>query len=115
MSAVARAFPGLPRTREARLAYFHNRIAAAQAADPLYLFKLAFAWADPDLIRRASAVAFAHGQVVGLSDYHERLRRCYVLRAWLAHRLEWRDQCRAALVAAGTQRRLAAAARREGR
>lgn len=115
MSAVSRAFPGLPRDRAGRLAYFRNRIEAAQAADPSYPYKLLFAWADPDLIRRDSATRFANGQVVGLSDYHERMRRCHVLRAWCAQRLGWHEQVRCNLYSAGVSKRLATSAREEGR
>ena len=115
MNALSLRHPNLPRDRAGRLAYFKAREDARNAADPDYALKLAYAWADPDLLRRFSTSHFVNGRYVGLSDYHERLRRCYVLRAWLSVRLGWYRLVRENLFHAGVQRRLARGARKEGR
>lgn len=117
MSASARLWSDMPSDRAGRLAYFQRRIDAAVAADPLYAIKLLYAWSDPDLAKRARRQEIIAGKVVGLSEHHELLRRCFVLRAWCARRLgaNWRRVLRADLYQAGVHRRLAQSARLEGR
>lgn len=115
MSAVSRAFPGLPTDRAKRIAYFESRIAARRAADPLTQYADLFRLADPEAVKQVRLTRILEGRVVGLSTHHEYLRRCFTLRAWCAAKLGWRNEIKVALFESAVHKRLARAARAEGR
>lgn len=101
--------------RAAMVAMYEARIRAREASDPLHCFRVLRQWADPDVVRAIPTLRLESGKAKGISDHHEMLRRCFVLRAWCAWRMRWHDEAKEALREAGEQRRLARAARREGR
>lgn len=100
--------------RRARtLASFEASLAARQAADAFHAYKVLYAWA-----KEASVPATARivsGRVVGLSEHHEWQRRRWLLCAWCAQKIGWRNELRCALWEADIHRRLAQRARKEGR
>jgi hypothetical protein len=114
-AATSRAFPGLPTSRSARLAYFEQRARAREAADPDHWFKVLYAWAEPANVASINTTRMVNGRVLGLSEHHELMRRCYALRAWCAQKLGNRNELRVSLFKAGIERRLAHKARLEGR
>ena len=112
MTAVARR--GWSATKRAKvLAGFQARIAAREAADPLHPYKQLYTWAS-----NASTPSATR-----LSEHHEMMRRRFVLRAWCATQIaatdpsrdSWREVARLDLERAAEERRLARAARKEGR
>lgn len=125
MTAVARrGSSGWSSAKRAKaLATFQARIAAREAADPLHPYKQLYNAACHVLVREHGTIRMVEGRVVGLSDHHEMMRRCFLLRAWCATKIaasdpsreSWREIARLDLERAAEQRRLARAARAEGR
>ena len=114
-ASVSRAFPGMPKGRAARLAYFAKRVRATEDADPVHALKVLFRMANPSYAQAIDTTRIENGRVRGHTEHHELMRRCFVLRAWCAQKIGWRNELRVALFAAGVHRRLARSAREAGR